>query len=74
MQNMSREELVSILDDIRERVAAGDSYEGNLQYFISDSDHPYDVAAAYRTGNSLGQGGMRLVGLPVRDEPAGGAA
>ncbi|MEU2724017.1 hypothetical protein [Streptomyces smyrnaeus] len=74
MQNMSREQLVALLDDIRERVATGDSYEGNLQYFISDGDHPYDVSAAYRVGNRMGQGGMRMVGIPVRDEPVGGAA
>ncbi|MFB6568269.1 hypothetical protein [Streptomyces noursei] len=67
MQNMSREELVRVLDDIRGRVASGDSFEGNLQYFISDGDHPYDVAAAYRIGNSMGQGGMTLIGVTTQD-------
>lgn len=74
MQNMSRDDLVAILDDIRQRVATGDSFEGNLQYLISDGDHPYDVAAAYRVGNRMGQGGMTLIGIPARDEPQAGAA
>lgn len=74
MQNMSRDDLVALLDDIRNRVATGDSFEGNVQYLISDRDHPFDVAASYRVGNSAGQGGVRMVGVPVRDEPLGGAA
>lgn len=74
MQNMSRDDLVAILDDIRERVATGDSFEGNLQYLISDGDHPFDVAGAYRTGNRMGQDGMTLIGIPVRDEFRAGAA
>jgi hypothetical protein len=62
-------ELLGVLDDVRARVAAGDSFEGSLEYLM-----PYDeegvlvegadfmVRAAYRVGNSQGQGGMRLVG------------
>ncbi|MFF9240053.1 hypothetical protein ACF1AL_14635 [Streptomyces sp. NPDC014801] len=65
MQNMSRTELVSLLDDIRERVAVGDSLEGNFQYLLADhtAQHPYDVAATYRVGNRMGQGGCVLVGV-----------
>lgn len=64
MQNMSREELLALLDDLRERVAKGDSLEGHIQYLLADIDaeHPYDVAAMYRVGNSMGQGGCVLVG------------
>ena len=66
---MTTEVLLNILDDIRARVAAGDSFEGSIEYLM-----PYDedmelvegadfmVHAAYRIGNSLGQGGMRLIG------------
>lgn len=64
MQNMSREELLALIDDLRERVAKGDSLEGHIQYLLADTtaEHPFDVAAMYRTGNSMGQGGCVLVG------------
>ncbi|MFF8829280.1 hypothetical protein [Streptomyces sp. NPDC015131] len=64
MQNMSREELLSLLDDIRDRVATGDSFEGHIRYLIAEpgSQHPFDVAALYRIGNSMGQGGARIIG------------
>jgi hypothetical protein len=64
---MSRSDLLSLLDDIRDRVASGDSLEGNLQYLLADGDaeHPYDVAATYRTGNRMGQGGCVLVGADI---------
>ena len=66
MQNMSRSELLSLLDDIRERVAAGDSFEGKLQYLLgTDADKPFEVSALYRIGNRLGQGSTRLIGIEV---------
>ena len=66
MQNMSREELLALIDDIRERVASGDSFEGKLQYLLgTDSAKPFEVAALYRIDNKLGQGGTRLVGIDV---------
>lgn len=71
MQNMSRSDLLSLLDDIRNRVANGDSLEGNLGYLLADNsaEHPYDVVATYRTGNTAGQGGCILIGVdaePIR--------
>lgn len=66
MQNMSREELISLLDDIRERVASGDSFEGKVQYLLgAEPGKPFEVAALYRIGNRLGQGSTRLVGVDV---------
>lgn len=64
MQNMSREELIRLLNDIKDRVASGDSLEGNLQYLLADvgAEHPYDVSAMYRVGNRMGQGGCVLIG------------
>lgn len=74
MQNMSREELVRLLDDIRDRVAAGDSFEGTIRYVIPDgpAEHPFDVAAMYRVGNLLGQGGCVVIGAETM--PLDGAA
>jgi len=75
---MSKDEFLVILDDIRTLVAAGDSFEGSLSYELpwhhtemgDPAEDPFDgfrVRASYRTGNSMGQGGMRLVGQ--WDEP-----
>ncbi|MGW0904942.1 hypothetical protein [Streptomyces sp. NPDC002853] len=64
MQNMNREGLLRLIDDIRASVATGDSLEGNLQYLLADTDaeHPYNVAATYRIGNRMGQGGCVVIG------------
>lgn len=73
--NMSHEDLLAMLDDIRKRVAEGDSFEGSFQYLMPlDDDAPprsFDVQASYRVGNTMGQGGMRMVGEwrePVQGE------
>jgi hypothetical protein len=68
------DELVALLDDLRTRVAAGDSFEGSIEYTMPWSvelgdpeDDPsgqpgFRVRAAYRVGNTMGQGGMVMVG------------
>ena len=61
----TKEQLLWILDDIRARVVADDSFEGSLSYELPDDDDPADgfrVQASYRTGNSMGQGGLRMIG------------
>ena len=66
MQSMNREELVTLLDDIRDRVASGDSFEGKLAFLLGDdADRPYQVTAVYRTGQLLGQGTTNLVGVDL---------
>jgi len=64
MQNMSRDQLLQLLDDVRQRVASGDSLEGNIRYLLAQpgAEHPYDVDGMYRVGNSMGQGGCILIG------------
>jgi len=70
---LDKEAFLGILDDIRNLVAAGDSFEGSLSYEFpwntelgDPTDDPrgegFRVRASYRTGNSMGQGGMRMVG------------
>ena len=58
--------LLGILDDIRARVAAGDSFEGSITYGMpaaEDADPmSFDVVTTYRIGNTDGQGGMRFIG------------
>jgi hypothetical protein len=74
MTDMDRDELVALLDDIRNRVAAGDSLEGHIQYLLGGSlERPFQVAGLYRIGNRDGQGGARLIGLPEAAD-IGGAA
>lgn len=64
--NMGQNDLLEVLDDIRSHVAAGDSFEGSIEYSIPEDENApprtFDVRGAYRIGNSMGQGGMRLVG------------
>lgn len=72
---MTRTQLLEVLDDIRERVAAGDSFEGSLEYTMPGVDSEEDlsvefmVIGAWRFGNLQGQGGMRMVGNWVHHHP-----
>jgi hypothetical protein len=73
-QQMSREELLAVLDDIRKGVESGDTLEGSFEFLLDyDSDAPaWQVRAFYRTGNTMGQGGSRLIGYepaPAEPEP-----
>jgi hypothetical protein len=64
---MSHEDLVALLSDVAQRVRTGDSFEGFIQWLLpEDRDAParsFDVLARYRIGNTMGQGGMRIVGI-----------
>lgn len=70
---LTREQLLLVLDDITQRITAGDSFEGFFEYTLpwdaemgdpeTDEDKDgYRVRASYRVGNLQGQGGMRMVG------------
>lgn len=62
--NMSREELLSLIDDVRSRIERGDSMEGRLHYVIGTrKDRPFEVAAIYRIDQTLGHGTTQLVGV-----------
>ncbi|MFJ5532390.1 hypothetical protein [Streptomyces sp. NPDC093261] len=63
-KNMDREELLKLLDVIREGVASGDTLEGSIEFTLSEAGaaHPYAVHGVYRVGNLYGQGGMEVVG------------
>jgi hypothetical protein len=61
---MSLPAMLQLLDDIRRRVADGDSFEGFLEYLMPEEPtetRVFDVRAGYRVGNSMGQGGFRIV-------------
>lgn len=61
---MSKDQLLAVLDDIRAHVAANDSFEGSIEYLMPEEPGEgvdFDVRAGYRIGNSVGQGGFRLI-------------
>lgn len=66
MKPVTREELLAIIDDIRDLVQHDDSWEGYLNYLLPEEGDPANiyarVEARYRVGNSEGQGGMRMIG------------
>jgi hypothetical protein len=65
---MSQADLAEALDDMAQRVKAGDSFEGSIEYTMPDPDDPTQagtyamVRASYRVGNLQGQGGVRMIG------------
>lgn len=77
---LTKDQFLAVLDDIRELVVADDSFEGSLSYELpwntycdpvreDDPSGPgFRVQASYRTGNSMGQGGMRMLG-EMREVP-----
>lgn len=63
---MTTDGLLAVLDDMRRRVAEGDSFEGSIEYLMPgplglDPDAEFAVMASYRVGNLMGQGGVRLI-------------
>lgn len=70
---LTQQDLLAVLDDMRERVAAGDSFEGSIEYTmpwsqeigdpVTDPRGPgFRVRAAYRVGNTMGQGSLIVIG------------
>ena len=45
-----------------------DSFDGSIEYHMRD-DGTFDVAALYRVGNSVGQGGCILIGQAPHHTP-----
>jgi len=64
---MSKDELLAVLDDMRAAVARNESFEGSIEYLMPgpldiETNKEFAVMASYRVGNSMGQGGVRLIG------------
>ena len=70
---VSKETLLAVLDDIRAHVEADDSWEGYVEYTMPWNEEMGDretdgkeidfrLKAGYRTGNTMGQGGFRMIG------------
>jgi len=65
-RRMTAEQVAATLADMSERVGRGDSFDGSISYYTDyEREQPdgfdFDVTAAYRVGNSMGQGGMRVI-------------
>jgi hypothetical protein len=70
---MSKDELVATLRDMADAVEHDDSFGGRMAYDLGlEYDLPPEayamVTAVYRIGNSIGQGGVRMVGEVVAGE------
>lgn len=70
---MTKDQLLAVLDDIKSLISEDDSFEGSLSYefpWSKEAGDPADdpkgngfrVQASYRMGNSMGQGGLRMIG------------
>ena len=66
---MSYEALAAVLRGMADLVEQGDSFEGSIEYTMPGPDTPHPeveadvmVRAAFRIGNTMGQGGMRIIG------------
>jgi len=61
---MKKDELAAVLNDICQVVGGGDSFEGSIKYSCMEDGlgkDEFEVEAFYRIGNSMGQGGCRLI-------------
>lgn len=64
---MSKDGLLATLYDILQGVDSGDTLEGSIEFLLphppgDPEDADFMVRASYRIGNTLGQGGVRMVG------------
>ena len=62
-KRMGPEQLAAVLLDMSVRVEQGDSYDGSISYKTDyEGGEPgFGVVAAYRVGNLMGQGSMRII-------------
>jgi hypothetical protein len=62
----TKAEVLSVLSEILYIVEHDDSFEGSFEYTMPEPGDPPDtrfrLRAAYRVGNSMGQGGLKMVG------------
>lgn len=63
--HLTKEQFLDLLADIRRAVKDDDTWEGNLNWELpgpyASPTARYAVSGAFRIGNSVGQGGMRVI-------------
>lgn len=57
---MSKEKFLELLKDLQQVVELDDSFEGYIRYEAGER-HEFEVEGFYRVGNSMGQGGSRII-------------
>ena len=63
---LSKEETIKVFQSIITAIENDDSFQGSIEYEVVDQNNfecywEFQVFAAYRIGNSQGQGGMVLI-------------
>jgi hypothetical protein len=69
----TKEQVLAAIDAMRARIEADDSFEGSVSYTIMPDyleRGEFELQAAYRVGNSMGQGGMTIIPLSEDGEQA----
>jgi hypothetical protein len=56
----TKQQLIDTLKDMIGLIEVDDSFGGFIEYEAGER-HEFEVRASYRTGNSEGQGGMRII-------------
>ena len=64
---MTKEELLQLLDALREGISEDDSFAGELSYSLR-RDGTYRIQGTIRVNNRLGQGGVIIYDDPVWDD------
>jgi hypothetical protein len=73
MAKISKAELAAALRDMAARIDADDSFEGRISYSCMEEDcgrGEFEVEAAWRTGNSEGQGGSIIIEASAKSDPS----
>lgn len=60
---LNKNQLLDLLRDMITVIDADDSFEGSIEYSATPTPNEFMVVGMYRTGNSMGQGGCRLIGV-----------
>lgn len=74
---LSKDELVTMLADVLDGVRSGDTLEGSIEFLQpfdtgaggEPPDADFMVIACYRTGNTAGRDGVRVVGHMTATNP-----
>lgn len=75
---MTTDEMADLLEDMARTVRARDSFGGSIQFdaLVDDVEElkgrDYLVSGVYRIGNSMGQGGTRMIGTVEPEDPSCG--
>lgn len=64
MKTLNKQQLLAVLEDIKNSIENNDSMEGKLSYSAMNENlkpGEFEVEVTCRIGNSEGQGGVRII-------------